>query len=110
MLVLAMTLAAWRIVCGPRTQDRVLGLDTLYPDGMLAIVVHGMRTDSGLYFEAVLIIGMGDARHAADPRGLDRLFLCHRTTPGSTRPADRPVPHSAHARHPDPAWSSYRLP
>ncbi|KQP07526.1 cation:proton antiporter [Methylobacterium sp. Leaf99] len=58
MLVLAMTLAAWRVLRGPRAQDRVLGLDTLYLNGMLAIVVHGMRTGSGLYFEAALVIGL----------------------------------------------------
>lgn len=58
MLVLAMALATWRIVRGPRAQDRVLGLDTVYLNGMLAIMVHGMRTGSGLYFEAALIIGV----------------------------------------------------
>lgn len=58
MLVLAMALAAWRVLCGPRAQDRVLGLDTVYLNGMLAIVVHGLRTDSGLSFEAALIIGL----------------------------------------------------
>ncbi|MDO9427036.1 MAG: K+/H+ antiporter subunit F [Methylobacterium sp.] len=58
MLVLAMTLAAWRVLRGPRAQDRVLGLDTLYLNGMLVIVVHGMRTGSGLYFEAALVIGL----------------------------------------------------
>lgn len=58
MLILAMAIAAWRMLRGPRAQDRVLGLDTLYVTGMLAIVVHGMRTGSGLYFEAALIIGM----------------------------------------------------
>jgi multicomponent K+:H+ antiporter subunit F len=58
LLVLAMTIAAWRMLRGPRAQDRVLGLDTLYLNGMLVIVVHGMRTGSGLYFEAALILGM----------------------------------------------------
>lgn len=58
MLVLAMSLAAWRMLRGPRAQDRILGLDTLYVNGMLAIVVHGMRTGSELYFEAALIVGM----------------------------------------------------
>ena len=58
MLVLAMALAAWRMLRGPRAQDRILGLDTLYLNGMLAIVVHGMRTGSGLYFEGALILGM----------------------------------------------------
>ena len=58
MLVLAMVIAAWRVLRGPRAQDRVLGLDTVYLNGMLAIVVHGLRTGSGLYFEAALIIGL----------------------------------------------------
>ncbi len=58
MLDLAMALAAWRMLRGPRAQDRILGLDTLYLNGMLAIVVHGMRTGSGLSFEAALILGM----------------------------------------------------
>lgn len=58
LLVLAMAIAAWRMLCGPRAQDRILGLDTLYVNGMLAIVIHGMRTGSGLYFEAAFIIGM----------------------------------------------------
>ena len=46
MLVLAMTLAVWRMMRGPRAQDRILGLDTFYLNGMLAIVVHGSN-DAG---------------------------------------------------------------
>jgi len=58
LLVAAMAIAAWRIVRGPRAQDRVLGMDTLYLNAMLLIVVFGVRTGSDLYFEAALIIGM----------------------------------------------------
>ncbi|MFN3836855.1 MAG: K+/H+ antiporter subunit F [Brevundimonas sp.] len=58
MLVAAMALAAWRIIHGPRAQDRILGMDTLYLNAMLLIVVFGVRTNSQLYFEAALIIGM----------------------------------------------------
>ena len=58
MLVVAMGIAAWRIVRGPRAQDRVLGMDTLYLNAMLLVVVFGIRSGSGLYFEAALIIGM----------------------------------------------------
>lgn len=57
-LAIAMLIAAWRMVRGPRAQDRILGLDTLYLNGMLMAVVFGIRTDSDLYFEAALIIGM----------------------------------------------------
>jgi len=58
MLVAAMGLSAWRVVCGPRAQDRVLGMDTLYLNGMLLVLVFGIRNGSPLYFEAALIIGM----------------------------------------------------
>jgi len=58
MLALALILASWRIVRGPRAQDRILGLDTLYLNGMLLTLATGMRSGSDLYFEAALIIGM----------------------------------------------------
>ncbi|MFZ4163807.1 K+/H+ antiporter subunit F [Brevundimonas sp. NPDC058933] len=58
LLLLSMLLAAWRMMHGPRAQDRVLGLDTLYLNAMLMILVQGMRSGVGVYFEAALIIGM----------------------------------------------------
>lgn len=58
MLVVAMSFAAWRVLRGPRAQDRVLGMDTLYLNGMLMIVSGGVRTGNALYFEAALIIGL----------------------------------------------------
>lgn len=58
MLALAMALAVWRIVRGPRAQDRILGLDTLYVAAMLMMVTFGIRTGSTLYFEAALVIGL----------------------------------------------------
>lgn len=58
MLGLAMILSAWRIVVGPRAQDRILGLDTLYINALLSIVVFCIRTDSAIYMEAALIIAL----------------------------------------------------
>ena len=58
LLALAMLLALARMITGPRAQDRVLGLDTLYVNSMLQLLVFGMRTGSTLFFEAALIIGM----------------------------------------------------
>jgi len=58
MLGLAMALAVWRIVRGPRAQDRVLGLDTLYVNALLMMVTFGIRTGSTLYFESALVIGL----------------------------------------------------
>ena len=54
----AMLLAVYRLLRGPRAQDRVLALDTLYVDAMLLAVTFGMRTGTTLYFEAALLIGM----------------------------------------------------
>ncbi len=54
----AMLLAVYRLLRGPRAQDRVLALDTLYVNAMLLSVTFGMRSASSLYFEAALLIGM----------------------------------------------------
>lgn len=58
LLVLAMSFSVIRMVRGPRAQDRVVGLDTLYVNAMLLLVTIGVRTGSALYFEASLIIAL----------------------------------------------------
>lgn len=58
LLGVAMAIAAYRLVRGPRAQDRILGLDTFYVNAMLLLVVFGIRNGTTLYFEAALIIGM----------------------------------------------------
>ena len=58
MLVAAMGLYLFRMVRGPRAQDRVIALDAFYVCGMLLLVTLGMRTGSTLYFEASVIIAL----------------------------------------------------
>jgi multicomponent K+:H+ antiporter subunit F len=58
LLGLAMACAAFRILSGPRAQDRVIGFDSLYVSGMLLLVVLGMRSGTTLYFEAALLVGL----------------------------------------------------
>jgi multicomponent K+:H+ antiporter subunit F len=58
LLGLAMCCATYRLVSGPRAQDRILGLDTLYVTAMLMLVTFGIRTGTILYFEAALVIGL----------------------------------------------------
>jgi len=58
LLGFAMLFCAWRLLRGPRAQDRVLALDALYVTAMLLILTVGMRTGTALYFEAALVIGM----------------------------------------------------
>lgn len=57
-LVLAMACAAFRLLAGPRAQDRILGLDTLYVNAMLFLLVFGIWTRSRLYFEIALLIAL----------------------------------------------------
>jgi multicomponent K+:H+ antiporter subunit F len=58
LLGLAMAIAAFRMVRGPRAQDRILSLDALYVNAMLLLLVFGIRTESTLYFEAALVISL----------------------------------------------------
>ena len=57
-LTLAMAAAAFRILRGPRAQDRVLGMDTLYVNAMLLLLVFGLDSGTTLYFEVGLVIGL----------------------------------------------------
>ncbi len=58
MLVLAMALCLFRMIRGPRAQDRVIGLDAFYVAGMLLLITLGVRTGSTHYFEASLIMAL----------------------------------------------------
>jgi len=58
VLGLAGLLTLVRILRGPRAQDRVLGLDSLYITAMLLLVVTGMRLGTPFFFEASMIIGI----------------------------------------------------
>jgi multicomponent K+:H+ antiporter subunit F len=58
LLGLAMTCATFRILWGPRAQDRVVGFDSLYVNAMLMLLTLGMRSGSTLYFEAALMVAL----------------------------------------------------
>lgn len=58
LLSLALLCAAYRMIRGPRAQDRVVGFDAFYVDGMLWILTFGIRTASTLYFEIALVIAL----------------------------------------------------
>jgi len=53
---LLMTL--WRVVFSPSVPDRILALDTMVVNVIALIVLWGMITGSGLYFEAALLFAM----------------------------------------------------
>ena len=54
----AMALALFRLLRGPGAEDRILALDFLYVNGMLVLLVLGIRYASGMVFEAALLIAM----------------------------------------------------
>jgi multicomponent K+:H+ antiporter subunit F len=58
MLGLAMACAAFRVLRGPRAQDRVVGFDSLYVSAMLLLLTFGIRSGSTLYFEVALVMAM----------------------------------------------------
>jgi multicomponent K+:H+ antiporter subunit F len=58
LLGMAMLLSTYRLMRGPRAQDRVASLDSLYANAMLLMVVFGIRTGTTLYFEAALIVAL----------------------------------------------------
>lgn len=58
LVVAAMGCAAYRVLKGPRAQDRVLALDTLYVNAAILLLVFGMRTGSTHYFEASLVVAL----------------------------------------------------
>ncbi len=58
LLASAMLCATFRLLRGPRAQDRVLGFDSLYINAMLLLLTFGMRSGSTLYFEAAMVIAL----------------------------------------------------
>ena len=54
LLGLAMMCALWRAIAGPRAQDRILAVDTLYVNAMLLVLVFGIGEGSRMYFEVAL--------------------------------------------------------
>lgn len=58
MIALAILLNLWRMVQGPETTDRILGLDTLYINSIALLVLYGIRADSAMYLEIALLIAV----------------------------------------------------
>jgi multicomponent K+:H+ antiporter subunit F len=54
----SLVLASWRLLVGPQVLDRVLALDTLYVNSLAMLVLLGMRWNTGLFFEAALVIAL----------------------------------------------------
>lgn len=55
---LAMLNSALRLFKGPAAQDRVLSFDALYVNGMLMLLILGIRSASQVYFDMALLIAL----------------------------------------------------
>ncbi|SEN73236.1 multicomponent K+:H+ antiporter subunit F [Gemmobacter aquatilis] len=55
---LGLLITLWRVVFSPSIPDRILALDTMVVNVIALIVLFGMITGSGLYFEAALLFAM----------------------------------------------------
>lgn len=58
MLLLAMAFAACRLIKGPRAQDRVMAIDTIYNIGILQALVLAIKTGNALYLPFILILAI----------------------------------------------------
>ena len=58
LLAVSMLLCLGLMIRGPKAQDRILGLDTLYVISMLMLLVFGIRYGDVIFFEVALIIGI----------------------------------------------------
>lgn len=58
LIAIAIVMAGYRALRGPRAQDRVMALDAVYVNVMLLLITLGLRTGSVFFFEASLIIAI----------------------------------------------------
>jgi multicomponent K+:H+ antiporter subunit F len=56
--VIAMANATLRLIIGPAAQDRILAFDYLYINGMLTLLILGVRSRSPAYFDMALLIAL----------------------------------------------------
>jgi multicomponent K+:H+ antiporter subunit F len=56
--VAAIAIAVVRLMRGPSAQDRVLALDFISVNGVLVVLVLGIRHASPMYFEAALLLAL----------------------------------------------------
>lgn len=58
ILATAMLCSLYRVAKGPRAQDRILAMDSLYVNTMLMFLTFGISTGSTTYFEVAMIIAL----------------------------------------------------
>ncbi len=54
----ALLLNLLRLAKGPTVADRILALDTMVINGIVLLVLFGIRYDTALYFEVAMLLAM----------------------------------------------------
>ena len=105
LLGIAMICTMWRMIVGPRAQDRVLALDAFYVTAMLILVTFGMRTNITLYFEIALIIAMLGFAGTVAPLGTALTCAGSRRSLRCARKVDsRPTMSGSHSMKSSALW------
>ncbi len=55
---IGVAVSAYRLLSGPTAADRVLALDTMYSNGLMALLALGLRFGTSLYFDIALLIAL----------------------------------------------------
>lgn len=55
---ISLAFATWRLLRGPDITDRVLGLDTMYVNGLLILLVLGIQFGVSVYFDIALLLAL----------------------------------------------------
>lgn len=58
MLLLSMALVTYRLIKGPRAQDRVMAVDTIYNLAILQALVLAIKTGNALYLPFILVLAV----------------------------------------------------
>ncbi len=53
---LAIGLNLWRLITAPTMTDRILAVDTMVINAIALIVLYGVKTASGINFEAAMLL------------------------------------------------------
>jgi multicomponent K+:H+ antiporter subunit F len=53
---LALLLNLWRLITAPTITDRILAVDTMVVNVIALIVLYGVKTASGINFEAAMLL------------------------------------------------------
>ncbi|MCL4464511.1 MAG: Na(+)/H(+) antiporter subunit F1 [Chloroflexi bacterium] len=58
VLAVSIALCLYRVIAGPSTPDRIIGVDTIAANAMAAMAIFAIKFGARDYLDAVLVIGL----------------------------------------------------